>query len=62
MKIPDSVSDEDALFLGDILATGYFGAELADIRLGDTVAILGAGPVGLCAAECVRLFGAGGPS
>lgn len=59
VKIPDAVSDEDALFLGDILGTGYFGAELADIRLGDTVAILGAGPVGLCAAECVRLFGAG---
>ena len=57
--IPDHVSDEDALFLGDILASGYFGAELCEIQPGDTVAVLGAGPVGLCAMECARLLGAG---
>lgn len=56
--IPDNVTDEDALFLGDILATGYFGAEIAEIEPGDTVAVIGAGPVGLCAMMCARLYGA----
>lgn len=56
-KIPDGVSDEDALFLGDILSSGFFGAELAEIRAGDTVAVLGAGPVGICTMSCVKLFG-----
>ena len=56
--IPSGVSDEDALFVGDILSSGYFGAELADIHSGDTVAVIGAGPVGLCAAQCARLLGA----
>lgn len=57
-KISDSVSNEKALFLGDILSSGYFGAELAEIHPGDTVAVIGAGPVGLCAMQCARLFGA----
>lgn len=57
--IPPDVSDEDALFLGDILSSGYWGAELCAIRPGDTVAVLGGGPVGLCAAESARLLGAG---
>ena len=57
-RIPDSVSDRDALFTGDILSSGYFGAELCGIQPGDTVAVIGAGPVGLCAMECARLFGA----
>lgn len=57
-RIPDGVTDENALFLGDILASGYFGAELLGIRPGDTVAVIGAGPVGLCAMACARLFGA----
>lgn len=52
------MSDEKALLLGDILASGYFGAELCAIRPGDTVAVIGAGPVGLCAMLCARLFGA----
>lgn len=56
--IPESVTDEDALFLGDVLATGYFGAEIAEITPGDTVAVIGAGPVGLCAMMCARAFGA----
>ena len=58
-RIPEGVRDEQALLLGDILATGYFGAELCAIRPGDTVAVIGAGPVGLCAMPCARLFGAG---
>lgn len=57
-KIPDSVKDEEALFLGDILSSGYFGADLAEIKPGDTVAVIGAGPVGLCAMMCAKLFGA----
>ena len=58
-RLPDEVGYEQALFVGDILSSGYFGAELAEIRAGDTVAVIGAGPVGLCAAECARLMGAG---
>lgn len=57
-RIPDRVADEEALFVGDILSSGYFGAELCGIKPGDTVAVIGAGPVGLCAMECARLFGA----
>lgn len=57
-RIPDTVSDENALFTGDILSSGYFGAELCELRPGDTLAVIGAGPVGLCAMECARLFGA----
>ena len=56
--IPEKVSYEDALFTGDILSSAYWGAKLAEIRPGDTVAVIGAGPVGLCAAECSRLLGA----
>lgn len=56
-RIPDSLSYTDVLLVGDVLASGYFGAELAAIRPGDTVAVLGAGPVGLCAMMCARLFG-----
>jgi threonine dehydrogenase-like Zn-dependent dehydrogenase len=55
--IPDAVSDEQAIFVGDILATGYFAAERAEIRPGDTVAVIGAGPVGLMAVMCAQLFG-----
>lgn len=54
--IPDSLTDEDVLFVGDILSTGYFGAEMAEIKMGDTVLIVGAGPVGMCAAASARLF------
>ncbi len=45
--IPDGVADEDALFLGDIVATGQWGAEIAELERGCTVAVIGAGPVGL---------------
>lgn len=53
--IPDTVADEDALFLGDILATGWWGAKLAEIEPGCTVAVVGAGPVGLTTMMCARL-------
>jgi len=57
--IPDWMDDEDALLCTDALATGYFGAQLADIAEGDTVAVFGAGPVGLYAAKSAWLMGAG---
>lgn len=55
-KIPSSVSDESALFTGDLLSTGYWAAQMAQIQNGDTVAVIGAGPAGLCAMLCARLF------
>jgi S-(hydroxymethyl)glutathione dehydrogenase / alcohol dehydrogenase len=57
--IPDWMDDEDALLCTDALATGYFGAQLADIAEGDVVAVFGAGPVGLFAAKSAWLMGAG---
>lgn len=57
-KLPDNVSDENALFVGDILSSGYFGAELCNIKQNDIIAVIGAGPVGLCSMMCARLFGA----
>jgi threonine dehydrogenase-like Zn-dependent dehydrogenase len=57
--IPDWMSDEDAVLLCDATATGYFGAQLGDIREGDTVIVFGAGPVGLIAARSSWLMGAG---
>ena len=58
-EIPDEVSDEQALFLSDACATGYMGADFADITAGDTVAVWGAGGVGLMAATSALLMGAG---
>mgnify|MGYP004723173915 CR=1 FL=1 len=57
-KLPDNVSYEQALFVGDILSSGYWGAELCEIKGGETVAVIGAGPVGLCAMQCAKFFGA----
>ena len=57
--IPDWMHEEDALLCTDALATGYFGAQLGDIGEGDTVVVLGAGPVGLFAARSAWLMGAG---
>jgi threonine dehydrogenase-like Zn-dependent dehydrogenase len=59
VKLPDEVSDEDAITLSDIFPTGYFGAKLAEIDLGNTVAVFGCGPVGLCTIASARLLGAG---
>ncbi|RIX30446.1 zinc-dependent alcohol dehydrogenase [Amnibacterium setariae] len=57
--ILDWMADEDAVLLTDAVATGYFGAQLGDIVEGDTVVVLGAGPVGLYAARSAWLMGAG---
>jgi threonine dehydrogenase-like Zn-dependent dehydrogenase len=57
-KVPDEVPDEKALFLGDILPTGYMGAEMAEIQPGDVVAVWGAGPVGQFAIASAKLMGA----
>ena len=58
-KLPDNVSDRNALFIGDILATGYFGAEMCELTKDDTVAIIGCGPVGLCSMICAKVLGTG---
>jgi threonine dehydrogenase-like Zn-dependent dehydrogenase len=58
-KVPDGFSDEQLLFLTDILPTGYQGAVYADIEDGDTVAIWGAGPVGQMALRSAQMLGAG---
>lgn len=54
-RIPDSVSYEQALFVGDILATGYWAARISEIKKEDTVLIIGAGPTGICTLLCVLL-------
>lgn len=54
-KIPDTVSDEQALFVGDILATGFWAARISEIKQEDTVLIIGAGPTGICTLLCVIL-------
>ena len=56
-RVPDSVEDERALFLSDILPTGFMGADLADIQVGDVVVIFGSGPVGVFAQRSAALFG-----
>ncbi|MBO8445572.1 MAG: alcohol dehydrogenase catalytic domain-containing protein [Bacteroidetes bacterium] len=54
-RIPDNVSDEQALFVGDILATGYWAARISEITGDDTVLIIGAGPTGICTLLSVML-------
>ena len=54
-KIPDSVTDEQALFVGDVLATGFWAARISEIQPDDTVLIIGAGPTGICTLLCVML-------
>lgn len=53
--IPETVTDEQALFVGDILATGFWAARISEIKEEDTVLILGAGPTGICTLLCVML-------
>jgi 2-desacetyl-2-hydroxyethyl bacteriochlorophyllide A dehydrogenase len=55
-KVPDELSDDVALFAGDVMGTGYHAAQA--VRPGDAVAVLGLGPVGLCAVQAARLNGA----
>lgn len=54
-KIPDSVTDEEALFVGDVLATGYWATRISEIEEEDTVVIIGGGPTGICTLLCVML-------
>lgn len=54
-RIPDTVSDEQALFVGDILATGFWAARISEISEEDTVLIIGAGPTGICTLLCAML-------
>ncbi len=58
MKVPEGMADEEALFLSDILPTGYQGVEQAEVKSGDIVAIWGAGPVGLFAIQSAKVMGA----
>ncbi len=59
VKLPDEVSDDQAILLSDIFPTGYFGADIAEIDGGDTVAVFGCGPVGQFAIASAKLVGAG---
>ena len=54
-RIPGTVSDEQALFVGDLLATGFWAARISEISEDDTVLIIGAGPTGICTLLCVML-------
>lgn len=54
-RIPNSVSDEQALFVGDVLATGFWAARISEISGEDTVLVIGAGPTGICTLLCVML-------
>lgn len=56
-KIPDAVTDLQALLVGDVLATGYWAAKISEIHPEDTVLVIGAGPTGICTLQCVRLYG-----
>lgn len=53
--IPEGISDEQALFVGDILSTGYWAAKISEIGKEDTVLIIGAGPTGICSLLCTML-------
>ena len=54
-RIPEGVTDDQALFVGDILATGFWAARISEIKAEDTVLIIGAGPTGICTLQCVML-------
>lgn len=53
--ISDSITDEEALFVGDVLATGFWAARISEISQEDTVVIIGGGPTGICTLSCVML-------
>ena len=59
VRIPDEVTDDQAILLSDIFPTGYMGADIAEIEYGDTVAVFGCGPVGQFAIASAMMFGAG---
>jgi threonine dehydrogenase-like Zn-dependent dehydrogenase len=58
IKVPEGLTDEQVLFLSDILPTGYMGAEMCDIKPGQVIAVWGAGPVGQFAIASARMLGA----
>src|SRR6266550_2578554 len=57
-RVPEGMDDEVALFAGDVMGTGYHAVVAGGVRPGDVVAVLGLGPVGLCAAQAARAVGA----
>src|SRR5215211_2708028 len=57
-RVPEGMSDDAALFAGDVMGTGYHAVDQAGLRPGDTAAVLGLGPVGLCAVQAARAAGA----
>jgi threonine dehydrogenase-like Zn-dependent dehydrogenase len=59
LALPDDVDDERAVFVGDVLTTAWYGASISEIRDGDTVAVVGAGPVGFLVARAALARGAG---
>ena len=58
LAIPEGMEDEHAIFVGDILTTGFYGTAIAGIRPSDTVAVIGAGPVGFFCVQSARVHGA----
>lgn len=58
-RLPQNVSYRNALFVGDVLASGYFGAELCEIKTDDVLAVIGSGPVGLCTMASARVMNSG---
>ncbi|MFM0324371.1 zinc-dependent alcohol dehydrogenase [Caballeronia glebae] len=59
LRLPENIDDERAILMSDIFPTGFFGAQLAEVREGDTVAVFGAGPVGQFAVASAFMLGAG---
>jgi threonine dehydrogenase-like Zn-dependent dehydrogenase len=59
VRLPPELTDDQAILLSDIFPTGYFGADVAEIKPGDTVCVFGCGPVGLFAVVSAKLLGAG---
>ena len=57
-RVPDGISDDVALFAGDVLGTGYHGVAASGLAAGELAAVLGLGPVGLCAVQAAKLAGA----
>ena len=57
-RVPDGMSDDAALFAGDVMGTGYHSVVAAGLKPGDTAVVLGLGPVGLCAVQAARACGA----
>ena len=57
-KIPESISDDECLLVGDVLSSGYFGVEMGNVKENDYVCVIGSGPVGLCSMICAKMRGA----